>query len=152
MRVRQWLTIGLIFSCSFVAFSQNASNAEQQVRQLNADETQAFLDKDVTRMANLWSDDMVVTNPLNKFVTKNDVLGMMRSGFLVISEYDRKIEYLHVYGNDTVIVAGAETVKWGGRMPNAGKAEHLRFTAVWRLQNGRWQEVARHANILPETK
>lgn len=151
MRVRRWLVVGLVLSCC-VAVCQNAGTAEEQVRRLNAEETKALLDKDVSHMASLWSDDFVVTNPLNKFVTKNDVLGMMRSGFLVITEYDRKIEYLHVYGDDTVIVAGAETVKWGGHMPNAGKVEHLRFTAVWRMQNGRWQEVARHANILPEPK
>ena len=48
-----------------------------------------------------------------------------------------------VYG-DTVIVAGSETALWGGRMPNAGKTEHLRFTAIWMKQRGRWQEVVRH--------
>ena len=33
-------------------------------------------------MANLWSDDFVVTNPLNKFVNKQQVLEMVRSGLL----------------------------------------------------------------------
>jgi hypothetical protein len=61
------------------------------------------------------------------------------------------VEYVRVYG-DTVIVAGSETVNWAGRMPNAGKTDHLRFTAVWMKQNGRWQEVARHANIVPATQ
>lgn len=100
-------------------------------------------------MARVWSDDMVVTNPLNKFVTKQQVLGTVKSGFLVITAYDRRIEYVRVYG-DTVIVAGSETVTWGGQMPNAGKAENLRFTAIWIKQQGRWQEVARHANIVPQ--
>lgn len=99
-------------------------------------------------MTRLWSDDMVVTNPLNKFVTKQQVLGMVTSGFLVITAYDRRIEYTRVYG-DMVIVAGSETVTWGGRMPNAGKSENLRFTAIWMKQQGRWQEIARHANIVP---
>ncbi len=92
---------------------------------------------------------MVVTNPLNKFVRKSDVLGMIESGFLVITSYDRNIEYVRVYG-DTVIVAGSEVVVWGGKMPNAGRTEHLRFTAVWMRQNGRWQETVRHANIVPQ--
>lgn len=125
------------------------ASAELEVRQLNTEEVQAFLQKDAAAMARVWSDDMVVTNPLNKFVTKQQVLGMAQSGFLVITEYDRRIEYVRVYG-DTVIVAGSETVTWGGRMPNAGKAENLRFTAVWMKQQGRWQEVARHANIVPQ--
>jgi hypothetical protein len=36
-------------------------------------------------------------------------------------------------------------------MPNVGKVENLRFTAIWMKQQGRWQEVARHANIVPQT-
>ena len=122
---------------------------EQEVRRLNAEEVEAFLHNDAKTLARLWSDDLVVTNPLNKFVTKQQVLGMVESGFLVITFSDRQIEYVRVYG-DTVIVAGSETVVWGGKMPNAGKTEHLRFTGICMKQGGRWQEVARHANIVPQ--
>src|ERR1700722_9540182 len=125
------------------------NRTEEEIRRLNTEEVEAFLHKDPKTMARLWSDDFVVTNPLNKFVTKQQVLGMVESGFLVITSYERQIEYLRFYG-DTAIVAGNETVKWGGQMPNAGKTEHLRFTAVWMKQAARWQEVARHANIVPE--
>ena len=122
--------------------------AEEEVRRLNVEENQAFLHKDPKTLARLWSDDLVVTNPLNKFVSKQQVLEMVESGFLVITSFDRQIEYVRVYG-DTVIVAGSEMVVWGGKMPNAGKTEHLRFTGIWMKQRGRWQEVARHANIVP---
>ncbi|MBZ5656869.1 MAG: nuclear transport factor 2 family protein [Acidobacteriia bacterium] len=127
----------------------NDKLADQEVRRLNAQEVDAFVHNDPKAMAQLWSDDFVVTNPLNKFVNKQQVLGMVASGFLAIPSFDRQIEYLHVYG-DTVIVAGSETVLWGGKMPNAGKTEHLRFTGIWMKQNGRWQQVARHANIVPQ--
>jgi ketosteroid isomerase-like protein len=124
--------------------------ADQQVRQLNTAEVNAFLKKDRNALADLWSDDFAVTNPLNKFANKQQVLGMVDSGFLVITAYDRQIEYLRFYG-DTAIVAGSELVTWGGKMPNAGRNEHLRFTAVWMKQAGRWREVARHANVVPQT-
>jgi hypothetical protein len=127
----------------------NKDGIEQDVRKLNAEEVAAFLSNDPKSMARVWSDDFVVTNPLNKFVTKQQVLGMVKSGFLVITSYDRQIEYVRVY-SDTVIVAGSETVVWGGKMPNAGRTEHLRFTAVWMKQQGRFQEVARHANVVPQ--
>lgn len=123
--------------------------SEEDVRKLNAEEVDAFLHNDPKAMASIWSDDLVVTNPLNKFVNKQQVLGMVNSGFLVITSYDRQIEYVRVYG-DTVVVAGSETVVWGGKMPNAGKTEHLRFTGIWMKQGGRWQQVARHANIVPQ--
>ena len=119
------------------------------IRRLNTEEVEAFLHKDSKTMARLWSDDFVVTNPLNKFATKQQVLGMVDSGFLVITSYDRRIEYVRAYG-ETVIVAGSETVVWGGKMPNAGRSEQLRFTAIWMKQRGRWQQVARHANIVPQ--
>jgi uncharacterized protein (TIGR02246 family) len=126
----------------------SSDSAEERIRRLNAEEVDAFLKNDRAAMARLWSDDFVVTNPLNKFVTKQQVLGMVDSGFLVITSFDRQIEYLRVYG-DVVVVAGREAVVWGGRMPNAGKSENLRFTAVWMKQDGRWQQIARHANIVP---
>ena len=126
----------------------SSDSAEEGIRRLNAEEVDAFLKNDRAAMARLWSDDFVVTNPLNKLVTKQQVLGMVDSGFLVITSFDRQIEYLRVYG-DFVVVAGREVVVWGGRMPNAGKSENLRFTAVWMKQGGRWQQIARHANIVP---
>jgi ketosteroid isomerase-like protein len=112
--------------------------AEEEVRRLNAEEVQAFIHQDPKTMEHLWSDDFVVTNPLNKFVNKQEVLGMVKSGFLVITSFDRQIEYVRVYG-DTVIVAGSETALWGGKMPSAGKTEHLRFTGIWMKQDGRWR-------------
>jgi uncharacterized protein (TIGR02246 family) len=141
---------GALFAAAQVtAHSASKDNrADDEIRRLNSEEVEAFLHKDPKAMARLWSDDFVVTNPLNKFVSKQQVLGMMESGFLVITSYDRQIEYLRFYG-DTAIAAGDETVVWGGRMPNAGKTEHLRFTGIWMKQGGRWQEVARHANIVP---
>lgn len=152
MKMLSLLTLA-VFSLAVASQNSRASSdepqAEQQARQASDEEVQAFLHNDAKSMARLWSDDLVVTNPLNKFVTKQQVLGMMQSGFLVITSYERRIEYAHVYG-DMVILAGSETVVWGGKMPNAGKTEQLRFTAIWMKQQGRFQEIARHANIVPQ--
>ena len=123
--------------------------AEADVRRLSDEEVRAFLHKDPDTLARLWSDDFVVTNPLNQFVTKQQVLGMVKSGVLVITSFERQIDYIKVYG-DTVVLAGRETVVWAGKMPNAGQTERLRITAIWMRQQGRWQQVARHANIVPE--
>jgi ketosteroid isomerase-like protein len=150
MLLAAFIGITAIFASSQVKQKLSlVPDAEKEVRRLNAEETEAFLHRDATTMARLWSDDFVVTNPLNKFVNKQQVLGMVQSGFLVITSYDRQLEYVRVHG-DTVIVAGSETVTWGGRMPNAGKSQRLRFTGIWMRQGGRWQEVARHANVVPQ--
>ena len=133
------------FACAQSAVAQNM---ETQVCRVSNEEVQAFLNQDATALRQLWSDDFVVTNPLNRLATKTPVLDMIKSGFLVITSYDREIEYLCVVGNIT-IVAGSENVMWGGNMPLAGKVEHLRFTAVWMVRGGEWREIARHANIVP---
>lgn len=141
----------MLLSAGVVGISAQAAPtkaAEEQIRQLNHQEVQAFLSRDPSAMDSLWSDDLVVTNPLNKLVTKAQVLEMVKSGFLVITSYQRKIEYLRIYG-EVAIVAGSESVVWGGNMPMAGKAQALRFTGIWRKERGHWREVARHANVLP---
>lgn len=145
----------LAMACMFVlaAIQQPGtigSQPEQQVRRASDAEVQAFLQSDQAGMARLWADEFVVTNPLNKLATRNEVLEMVRSGFLMITAYDRRVEYAHVYG-ETVILAGSETVTWGGKMPMAGKKQELRFTAVWMRRGSQWQEVVRHANIVPQT-
>ncbi|HMH03283.1 MAG TPA: nuclear transport factor 2 family protein [Candidatus Udaeobacter sp.] len=142
------LALVLLTSRGVSVANTSSDGAEEEIRRLNTEEVDAFLKNDRAAMARLWSDDFVVTNPLNKLVTKQQVLGMVDSGFLVITSLDRQIEYLRVYG-DFVVVAGREVVVWGGRMPNAGKSENLRFTALWMKQGGRWQQIARHANIVP---
>ncbi len=153
--MRTILLASLVGAGTSIAFAQapqdagrKATSAEIEVRRLNTEEVDAFLHNDPSAMSRLWSSDFVVTNPLNKFVTKDQVLGMVRAGILVITSLERQIEYLRFY-DDTAIVAGTETVVWGGKMPNAGKTEHLRFTGIWMKQQGHWQQVARHANIVP---
>jgi ketosteroid isomerase-like protein len=124
------------------------SAATKEVRQLNTQEVQAMLHSDADSLARLWSDELVVNNPLNRFVDKQQVLDLVKTGFLAFTSYERQIEYIRDYGN-TVIVAGHETLVFSGKMPKAGTPQRLRFTAVWMKQHGHWQEVARHADIVP---
>lgn len=122
-------------------------HAEEEMRRLNTQEVDALLRNDVTTLKRLWSDDFVVTNPFNKFIKKQQVVGMTESGNLGFASYDRELEYIRIY-RDIAVVAGSETVVWAGKMPNAGQTSHLRFTAVWMKQSAGWQEIARHANII----
>jgi hypothetical protein len=41
-------------------------------------------------------------------------------------------------------------VVWGGRMPNAWQNPASALYGYMDETGGRWQEVARHANIVPE--
>ncbi len=118
-----------------------------EIRRANAEEVAAMLKNDDTALARMWSDEFVVTNPFNKFLNKQQVLGMVKAGTIAFSSYDRQVEYIRVYPG-SIVVAGSETVVWAGKMPTAGQTNHLRFTAVWMKQEGRWQETVRHASIV----
>jgi len=123
-------------------------NQDPELRQANAREVSAFMATDPVALAQLWSDDFLVTNPLNQVATKSQVLAMVKDGMLSFKSYGRTIEYIEHYG-DIAIVIGSEAVEWSGKMPLAGKVLPLRYTAIWQHGKGGWQEVARHANIVP---
>jgi uncharacterized protein DUF4440 len=145
--------LAMIITLAALIFSGQTNNDagdQLELKRLNAREVEALLKNDTKTLSTLWSNDFVVTNPLNKFVNKREVVGLIESNFLAIASYDRQIEYVRIYGK-TAIVAGREAVVWAGKMPNAGRLSHLRFTAVWMKQEGRWQEVARHANIVDQS-
>lgn len=125
-----------------------AARAAAEVAHADSAEVQAFLANDPTTLARLWSDDFVVRNPFNQFVTKQQVMTLVTSGTLAFASYERHIEYTKAYG-DLVVVAGSETVVWAGRMPLAGQTTQLKYTAVWARQGNEWREIARHANIVP---
>jgi len=124
--------------------------AEREVLRASAEEVRALLAADLNALARIWSDDLVVTNPLNQLVNKRQVLALIESDTLAFRSYDRRIEYVHAY-DGFVVVAGTELVVWAGGMPLAGLSSSLRFTALWIERDGRWQEVARHANIVSRT-
>jgi hypothetical protein len=138
----------MIMMTALLVSAQNKNRrVEEEIRQVNAEEVEGLLRNDIRALQHIWSNDLVVTNPLNKFVNKQEVLKLIESGTLAFASYERRIEYVHLYQN-IAVVAGSETVIWAGKMPNAGKTSLLRFTGIWARQNGRWQQVARHANIV----
>jgi ketosteroid isomerase-like protein len=142
------LAVLVVSTAAFVsAQSATDKTVEDEIRRLNTQEVEGLLKNDVKTLSALWSDDLVVTNPFNKFINKQQVVQMTASGTLAFSSYKRDVEYVRVYG-DTAVVAGSETVVWAGKLPTAGQTSNLRFTSVWRKQGKTWQQVARHANMI----
>jgi hypothetical protein len=139
----------LIPLTSFISFGQsgNERNIEEEIIQLNIQEVEALLHNDLVTLNHLWSDDLVVTNPFNKFINKQQVIEMTESGTLAFTSYDRQIEYIRIYG-ETAVVVGNETVEWAGKLPLTGQTSNLRFTGIWMNQEGQWQEIARHASLV----
>ncbi len=146
--IKAMIFITLITMAALPVAAQNKDRVlEEEIRRVNAQEVAGLLRNNVAALERLWSNDFVVTNPLNKFVSKQEVLGLINSGILAFASYERRIEYVHLYGS-LAVVAGSETVTWAGKMPDAGKTSLLRFTGIWMREKGRWRQVARHANIV----
>lgn len=140
-----WLAL---VNSSFGRMPPQLSDSEQEVQRLGALEVEALLKRDTETLATLWSENLVVTNPLNHLVTKSDILGMIRSGFLQHLVIRRTVEYIHDFG-EVVVVAGTEVVRWGGTIPIAGKDHQVRFTAVWQRTHEGWIEIIRHGSLVP---
>ena len=144
------LTIAVViaFGTTLTAQTKASPADEAAVRKLYDDERKAFLKADAKELSTYFADEFFVTNPFNQLALKKAFfIDMVANGTLAFDKFERTIEHMQFYG-DMVIVAGRETCGWAGKMPLAGKTSELRFTGVARKVNGRWIEVARHANII----
>ena len=157
MRCRSWamkvltgwaLSGGLACAASFPTAAAPAP-IDADLQAVNSREVAYFMAADAKGLEALWADSFVVNNPLNQLATKPQVLGMVSSGMLRFTSYDRKIEYVRRYG-DIAVVTGAESVVWAGRMPLAGKLSHLRFLAVWQHSASGWREIARQGSVISD--
>jgi ketosteroid isomerase-like protein len=140
-----WCVACLAVTCA--AQSKSESTDEAAVRKLFEEQRVAILNGDTKTLERVLSDDFVVTNPFNQFLTKKQVIERTATGMIAMQSFERTLEYVKVYG-DFAVVAGIETGIWGGKMPMAGTAFKLRITAVARKVNGAWVEVARHASVM----
>jgi ketosteroid isomerase-like protein len=129
------------------ASARAADTWEGEIRAAEAKHVQAFLAEDAAAIDAMLSDEFLVNSPLNSVVEKKQLVGMVKSGRLTISEFTQDIERLRRFG-DVVFVMGSDRVVWAAPSPNAGKTDRRRFTDVWRLEGGRWVFIARQATLL----
>jgi ketosteroid isomerase-like protein len=115
---------------------------KEELLALEAEGRTAFVEKDVTRLSQMWSDDLLVNSPINRVNNKEQVLSLLQAGIIAHVSLEGEVETI-VRNNDLVVVMGHETVvdKVGGPIVKR------RFTDVWREEDGRWLLLIRHANI-----
>ena len=86
-------------------------------------------------------------NPYDLILNKKQVLQGIKSTFIKFSSFTREQEYFGIY-YDVVFVMGKETVVFSGENPDRGKTLLIRYTDVYKLFDGNWKIIARHANII----
>ena len=130
------------------------SSLVQLVLALDDQERAAALERDLSALERLWSDDFIVNAPNNEVVAgRRAVLDtFVSSGVINFSRFDRQIEFVREDG-EYVIVMGLETIQPLTDAPGAGLAAgrtiERRFTNIWRNEGGTWRLFVRHANVIP---
>jgi len=103
----------------------------------------AFLTADRAALDKLWDDNYTVNSPLQRVLDKQSVLDALQTGRIRHSEYEITIEQMSRHG-DVVVVMGNDRVV----DPPGDTVAHRRYTNVWRLADGVWRSIARHAHLV----
>jgi ketosteroid isomerase-like protein len=125
------------------------AETEAEVRRLDAEEADAALRGDYTRLEQLWADDFVVNTPINTVGLGRS--GRLRMGGITYSSFVRVPEFVSVRGN-LVIVMGHELVVPKAPSPAAGRTQNRRFSNIWVKTAQGWKLSARHANLAADLK
>jgi len=104
--------------------------------------------KDLKEMEELFAPDLIVNSPINKAVTRANVLERMRSGAIAYEPENAQVNMELVAARDnSVVMMGEEVLTPTGSAPFAGKRIRRRFTDVWKPLNGKWVLAIRQATI-----
>jgi hypothetical protein len=108
---------------------------------------------DVDGLAKLAHPNLRINAPTNRVLTREQFLAMMRNGQIGAEGFERTAESVTVTGKIGVVMgfevftptAASELGKAYGVRPLK-----RRYTNIYVKENGKWQWLARHANVIPE--
>ena len=103
----------------------------------------AHLQGDAAALDALWADELVVTVPKMTAMTKEDAIGIWRSGRMRFDRYQTSETRVKVFG-DAAVVTGR--LLRGRQVGEVTREDDWRFTKVYLRRAGKWQVVAFHAS------
>jgi ketosteroid isomerase-like protein len=103
----------------------------------------AFLNRDLARLDQLFSEELLVNSPINIVNTKPKLLELLGTGVIGHVSSSFKHELIRRDG-DLVIVMGSDTVKNSPSEPTLRR----RYTNIWRREGDRWRLYVRHASVI----
>jgi ketosteroid isomerase-like protein len=125
------------------AHPDTAPDWQREIDTLEAEANRAFLERDLPRLEQLFSDDLVVNSPINRVNDKRTVLDLLGRGIIGHVSSVLRHELMRRDG-DLVIVMGADTVRNTPDEPTIDR----RFTNVWRREDDRWRLYIRQATVI----
>jgi ketosteroid isomerase-like protein len=108
---------------------------------------EAHLRGDVNALDRLWADDLIVTVPNMPVMTKENAIGISRSGRLKFKRYETSDIRIRLYGEAAVVTGQVERTR---ELDGRDVHDKWRFTKVYIRREGRWQVVAWHASTVEQ--
>ena len=121
------------------------SDWQAQIAAAEHDANEAFLHRDLARLDELFSDELLVNSPINRVNDQGTILRLLGSGVIGHVESAVRQELVRRDG-DLVIVMGADAVRNSPAEPTL----HRRYTNIWRREGPRWRLYLRHANVIAD--
>ena len=116
-----------------------------EITALEHEANQAFLDHNVDRLEQLFSDDLVVNSPINRVNDKQKVLELLKNRVIGHVSCRLQPELIRRDGN-LIVVMGSDVVQNTPAEPTLLR----RVTNVWRNEEQGWRLYIRHATIVGE--
>jgi ketosteroid isomerase-like protein len=156
MRTSLLLAFAVMLSCNFTlpveayphpARSAGDSVARQEVLDASESVDHAMVDKNMSVMASLLSDELEYTNQFGEVLTKAQWLDNIGSEKLKHVTFDHKVANLHIYGDAAVLTGISHTIfEYKGSVSRTPR----RFTRFFVKQDGKWLLVGQHVTAIAE--
>ncbi len=127
-------------------------DGEAALRVVDQREKDIVAVRDVAAMDALAHPSLVINAPVNRVLTRDQLLARLRNGEIAAERFDRVAETVRIIGNVGVVM-GRETFtpvssSELGRIYGA-VALQRRYTNIYIFEQGRWRWLARHAHVVP---
>ncbi|MES2764277.1 MAG: nuclear transport factor 2 family protein [Bacteroidota bacterium] len=126
--------------------SQNASQQEQEIKNLLNEWTTAITQQDAEALNRLAADEHFFTGFDGTMLTKQDNIASLTNPMFHIGAIETQDVKVHTYADAAVITGKANLTMTA---ESGSSKSSTRFTQTWIRNNGVWQLVAEHTSNLP---
>ena len=116
-----------------------------EIRSLENQEREAYINGDITKLSGLWSSALVVTNPDNSVKTLSGIKTDLLKNKESIFPFERIIEKITIKDN-VAVVMGREITTAPMSSDAQQKPITRRFTNIWTKNGSEWKLTARQAS------
>jgi ketosteroid isomerase-like protein len=117
----------------------NTATHETGVRKAESDWMAAMKSHDVTALGDLSEDQLVLTSPNGEVMGRDDFIGAVANGSLVVQSEEISDEHLADYGNAAVMTGllKVQATREGNDISGT-----YRFVDTWIWKKGQWRKAA----------